>query len=119
MTVNRVFCDWRVVPAVEETPEYHFQEIWNGPIGPNSTTWFPSQNAIRLNKEDARTIFDYGAFLWVWGKIVCTDFMGEQFELGYIARWTMGQGFVRDPFANYTYKRKVENNADLSEPFEQ
>jgi hypothetical protein len=107
MTVNRVFCDWIVGPTVEETPDYHFEEIWNGALVKESSFPFVSQNGIRLSQEQIRTIDDYGAFLWVYGKIIYTDFMGERFEHGYIARWTKGKGFVRDPLANYEYKRKI------------
>jgi hypothetical protein len=108
-TINRVFCDWIVAPTVEETPDYHFEEIWNGGLGKESNIWYASGNGIRLSQEEMRTIDDYGAFLWVYGKIIYTNFMGERFEHGYIARWTKGEGFVRDPLANYEYKRKIES----------
>jgi hypothetical protein len=107
MTINRVFCDWIVAPTIDETPEYHFEEVWNGALVKESAAWFPSQNGIRLNQLEAETIENFGQFLWVYGKIIYTDFMGDQFEHGYIARWTTSQGFVRDPLANYEYKRKI------------
>jgi hypothetical protein len=107
MTINRIFCDWVVAPTVDEMPEYHFQEIWNGALGKESSAWYPSQNGLRLNVLEAEHIGNFGRFLWVYGKIVYTDFMGDQFEHGFIARWTMDQGFIRDPLANYEYKRKI------------
>jgi hypothetical protein len=107
MTINRIFCDWIVAPTVEEFPDYHFQEIWNGTLGKESSVWFRSQNGIRLNQLQVETIENFGQFLWVYGKIVYTDFMGDQFEHGFIARWTTSEGFVRDPLVNYEYKRKI------------
>jgi hypothetical protein len=107
MIVNRVFCDWVVAPTVDEKPTYHFEEVWNGALPNKSDGWFASQNGIRLNQLEAETIDNFGQFLWVYGKVIYTDFMGEQFEHGYIARWTTGHGFVRDPLANYEYKRRI------------
>jgi hypothetical protein len=105
MTINRIFCDWIVAPTVEETPRYHFEEIWNGALPKDQSVWFASQNGIRLDEEQVRTLDDYGAFLWIYGKFIYTDFMGAKFEHGYIARWTRGGGFVRDPLAMNTNER--------------
>ena len=116
MIVNSVWCDWEVAPTVEEFPDYRTQEIWNGAVAKESMVWFKTVNGIRLDQEEARTIGDFSAFLWVWGKIVYTDFMRDQYEVGFIARWTPNEGFVRDPLANYEYKRKIEGDAGLSEP---
>jgi len=107
MTIHSVFCDWVVTPTIEEAPEYHFEERWNGAITKETSAWFVSQNTVRLNQIDAETIDNFGQFLWVYGKIVYSDFMGDRYEVGYIARWTTGQGFIRDPLANYEYKRKI------------
>jgi hypothetical protein len=107
VTINRVFCDWTVAPTVEETPVYHFEEIWNGYLGKESSIWFRSQNGIGLSDLEAEHIENFGAFLWVYGKIIYTDFLGDRFEHGYIARWDTVHGFVREPLAAYEYKRKA------------
>jgi hypothetical protein len=106
VTVNRVFCDWVVTATVPELPEYHFEEVWNGTLNKDGLVWFRSGNGISLSELDAEHIENFGRFLWVYGKFVYTDFMGERFEYGYVARWDTAHGFVREPLAAYEYKRK-------------
>jgi hypothetical protein len=107
MTVHRFCCDWIVAPAVEEVPDYSFVEIWNGGLAKESSVWVKSQNGIRLDWEQARTIGDFGAFLWVYGYFTYSNFMGEKSTIGYIARWDISKGFVREPLAQYEYQRKA------------
>lgn len=107
MTINRIFCDWVIDATVDERPEHHFEEIWNGALPRENSIWSASQNGLRLDNLAAEHIGNFGRFLWVYGKIIYTDFMGDQFEHGFIARWTTSEGFVRDPLANYEYKRKI------------
>ncbi len=66
-----------------------------------------SQNGIRLYQEEARTIEYFGAFLWVYGYFTYSDFMGDGFTIGYIARWDTSRGFVREPLAQYEYMRRL------------
>jgi hypothetical protein len=117
LTINRIFCDWIVAQTVSEMPEYHFEEIWNGALAKDGNAWFPSKNGIRLSQLDATAVENLEQFLWVYGKFIYTDFMGDRFEYGYIARWTLSHGFVRDPLANYEYKRKIQSSdASSSRP---
>jgi hypothetical protein len=117
MTVHHFCCDWIVAPTVEEIPDYHHVEIWNGGMPKESKVWVKSQNGIRLDQEEARTIDDFGAFLWVYGYFTYSDFMGERFTIGYIARWDTSRGFVREPLAQYEYKRKAQSDTGgLSQP---
>lgn len=107
MTVHHFCCDWIVAPTVEEIPDYHHVEIWNGGLPKESRVWFKSQNGIRLDQDESRIIDDFGAFLWVYGYFAYSDFMGDKFIIGYMARWDTAHGFVREPLAQYEYKRKA------------
>ena len=107
LTVHRFCCDWIVAPAVEEVPYYQHVESWNGALAKESSVWVKSQNGIRLYQEEVRTIDDFAAFLWVYGYFTYSDFMGDGFAIGYIARWDTSRGFVREPLAQYEYTRRL------------
>jgi hypothetical protein len=50
-----------------------------------------------------------GGTLWVYGFISYANFMDEMFDLGFIARWIPGHGFIGEANQNYAYHRKQKN----------
>jgi hypothetical protein len=100
-----------VEDGVDQRSQHHLKSEGNasclGGLAKASSVWVKSQNGIRLDWEQARTISDFGAFLWVYGYFTYSNFMGEKSTIGYIARWDISKGFVREPLAQYEYKRKA------------
>lgn len=112
MQLVRFCCDWVVSPSVPDMPQYHHVEIWNAAIPKESSVWCLSRNGMRLTKEERASMENLDAFLWVYGYFAYRNFMNDAFVIGYIARWDVGEGFVREPLTQYEYKRSDEDDKE-------
>lgn len=110
------FClEWNVQTLLPTEPVYEpaHIEVLNTLFMPNPQviTFFGMghpNNPVVLSIQQRQRMTN-GESLWIYGFFSYANFMDETFNLGFIARWNPGVGFVAEPNENYAYHRKQEN----------
>ena len=118
-TIIRICVDCAIVPQILPTiPEYKtvITEILEVPT--DSTFTMNWEFPIRITAIEQANIRDQRIRLWVYGFFVYTDFMGDEWELGFSAIWQpyigIGEGgapgFRLAGSDAYRYHRKRQTN---------
>ena len=104
--------EWFVGPNLSPDPIYQPQHVqsWNAILPPNIPIWalLDRIGDVRLTPEQRDVINDRKSYLWTYGFFTYSDFKGSSFTHGFLGRWDLDQGFVREVNPKYEYKREGE-----------
>ena len=108
MRITKFSIEWMIAPTLQQESKCtHFEE-WNSLILPNQGSWVmaTTMGDIRPTAVQHQTIINRQEYLWVFGFFRYSDFKGKSFDTGFLARWDINQGFVREPNKSYEYQRE-------------
>ena len=108
MYLQEFCCDWIISDTLPIAPTYQHIRPLNGTLPGSAVNspqvWFLNfQDIIRPTPEQRIAIENRTHFLWVFGFFSYLNFMRDRSVIGFIARWDITQGFVREPNPRYEY----------------
>jgi hypothetical protein len=110
MTIKRFCIELLVSPTLPPTPIYqHLQTDWKYKLGKDETNWVRADplGDIQLSEADRTAILNLESYLWAFGFFAYSNFIGDEFDFGFLARWDITKGFVREPNHNYEYQHPI------------
>jgi hypothetical protein len=109
MTITRWCIEWVVQPQLPEEPAYIHSEVFNLIVPEHQATWIQAGTAgdIELTPAQRDAVMGQRSHLWIYGYFTYRDFRGKSFDVGFLARWDIQSGLVREPAPNYEYQRKA------------
>jgi hypothetical protein len=134
--IKNVCVEWSIINCenYKENPSPSIEPVYvhNTPtaifLGGNeviSFKWSGETNGVvSLGVDQREALNTNNAWLWVWGRIIYVDFVGNEYELGFVAHWeavagstigaaavTMARGFVIEGPPTYIYGRRRDSLA--------
>ena len=88
-TVNKIIVEYRLTQFLPEQPQYQDAKLVWLPfdVEPQSSSWFPWVDMLKLSDEEIHSINTKNAFLWIYGIVKYTDFMGDTHESRFLGFW--------------------------------
>jgi hypothetical protein len=109
-TIRRACIQKLVSQDLPPTPTYQHIEDWPHTILPPGTqTWAMFDRGagdVRLTLAERNDIAARRCYLWVYGYFTYSDFMGNFFTHGFLGRWDIIHGFVREISPVYEFQVK-------------
>jgi hypothetical protein len=101
--------DWIVAATLRPIPDYtRVVSAKGGIFRKGDPVWLWSdKHFIKLTDEERSDMQSGRKSLWAYGYFSYFNFVGERFEIGFLARWNMSEGFVREVNPNYEYNRQT------------
>jgi hypothetical protein len=106
MHFQRFCCDWLVCRNLPLEPPYQrISQLGGAFPGNTPPTWFADlTNVIQLTNEERQIMQTGESYLWVFGYFRYLNFMREPAVIGFLRRWDLAQGFVREPNPRYDFQ---------------
>jgi hypothetical protein len=104
------FClDWIVSDTLPIAPPYERVRPLEGALpglpGRSPQIWLVNFEDIFIpTPQQHAVIADGTQFLWVFGYISYLNFMRDRSVIGFLGRWDIAEGFVREPNPRYEYR---------------
>jgi hypothetical protein len=112
MRLRETSIDWIIADVLPEQPTYRNSVLALGRIfAPGPPIWFMDNTRIITFTVAERAQIAAGQrTLWLFGRFSYFNFIDERFDVGYLGRWDLAHGLVREanPNPNYEYHRQVQ-----------
>lgn len=100
--------EWIVAPTLPPKPVYQHILQWHAILRRDEQIWgrFDPLGDVRLTPTQREEIEAGRSYLWTYGFFSYSDFKGSSVRRGFMGRWDIHQGFVREPSIEYEYQRE-------------
>jgi hypothetical protein len=107
--VDQACVEWFVGLSLPDTPRYQHIQNWNMILPPNAQSWalFDEFGDVELTPAECAAINARSSYLWTYGFFSYSDFKGDRFTHGFLGRWDIDHGFVREFNQKYEYQLEV------------